>query len=154
MLYSLNDWWMNEWVNEWMWSVGIVSLFTFHHSRQSCSLHMFFSDQSEMSVVVSAVNCVLIRLSYAVTDSDGRICIEARQSGEILRGVWRLPEVSTHVSVSERRRNLLRDAQILRPVGGQGTKMYRLFCTAVGRVSSVGIATRYGLDGLGIESRW
>jgi len=27
-------------------------------------------------------------------------------------------------------------------------------CSSVGRDSSVGIATRYGLDGLGIESRW
>jgi hypothetical protein len=27
-------------------------------------------------------------------------------------------------------------------------------CVCVGRDSSVGIATRYGLDGLGIESRW
>ena len=32
---------------------------------------------------------------------------------------------------------------------------YSLLCTSVmGRDSSVGIATRYGLDGPGIESRW
>ena len=28
------------------------------------------------------------------------------------------------------------------------------YCVLVGRDSSVGIATRYGLDGQGIESRW
>ena len=29
-----------------------------------------------------------------------------------------------------------------------------IYCQGVGRDSSVGIATRYGLDGLGTESRW
>jgi len=32
--------------------------------------------------------------------------------------------------------------------------MFRLFLVSAGRDSSVGIATRYGLDGPGIESRW
>jgi len=31
---------------------------------------------------------------------------------------------------------------------------YEYFNSQVGRDSSVGIATRYGLDGQGIESRW
>jgi len=31
---------------------------------------------------------------------------------------------------------------------------FKFFLDTVGRDSSVGIATRYGLDGLGIESRW
>jgi hypothetical protein len=32
--------------------------------------------------------------------------------------------------------------------------MFRLFLVSAGQDSSVGIATRYGLDGPGIESRW
>ena len=33
-------------------------------------------------------------------------------------------------------------------------RKYRHYCLSMGRDSSVGIATRYGLDGPGIESRW
>ena len=33
-------------------------------------------------------------------------------------------------------------------------QLYPSFCNGVGRDSSVGIATRYGLDDPGIESRW
>ena len=33
-------------------------------------------------------------------------------------------------------------------------KFHVELCAVVGRDSSVGIATRYGLDGPGIESRW
>ena len=33
-------------------------------------------------------------------------------------------------------------------------QFYPAFCYYVGRNNSVGIATRYGLDGPGIESRW
>ena len=35
-----------------------------------------------------------------------------------------------------------------------GTKRTAYYLNDGGRVSSVGIATRYGLDGPGIESRW
>ena len=38
---------------------------------------------------------------------------------------------------------------LLRPV-----RIYGAYTSALGRDSSVGIATRYGLDGPGIESRW
>ena len=32
--------------------------------------------------------------------------------------------------------------------------LYKIFLKGMGRDGSVGIATRYGLDGPGIESRW
>ena len=61
-----------------------------------------------------------------------------------------LPSVARSMSVIAKPRNGT-------PWPGITSKHHRKkkwTCTQLGRDSSVGIATRYGLDGLGIESRW
>jgi hypothetical protein len=70
------------------------------------------------------------------------ICLSYKQHG------WRMREgILTDVHISARVRFHLRGSEV------RGIILYTIVLL-MGQESAVGIATRYGLDGLGIESRW